>query len=95
MKLTIAMLTPIERRVLEYLDQRGPRHRGHMVIDLAAPGSKASRGFQGGSNGAAPLIVGKWCKRLIAAGWVQMNTDRGFYRDHAITNAGRMGLRHD
>ena len=100
-----ADMTTLERRILAYLDQQGgAAHRGRMVADLASPESRAGRGIHNGSNGAAPLIAGKWCKRLIAAGWVRIRisapyTNRrgvrlhGFYQDHAITTAGKAALR--
>jgi len=99
-----ADLTPIEGRLLAYLDQRGPSDRRKIVCDLASPESRAARGFQNGSNGAAPLIVGKWGKRLVAAGWVKINRSRpwrrpcgtvlaGYYESHEITPAGRAALR--
>lgn len=102
--MVLADLTPIERRLLAYLDQRGATDRRQIVCDLASPASKAGRGIQRGSNGAAPLIVGKWAKRLIKAGWVSTRySDRykdrrgrltgGFYQAHAITPAGKAALR--
>lgn len=97
-------LTPIEARLLAYLDQKGPTERRTIVVDLASPDSRAGRGLQNGSNGAAPLIVGKWAKRLIAAGWVGVRHSSryvnhrgkqtgGFYEAHFITPAGRAALR--
>lgn len=96
-------LTPIELRVLAYLDQRGPTHRERVVIDLAGPDSliasrrgwtKSGNGFLRGSNGATPLIMGKWCKRLREAGLVRDIRDReSHYRHHAITDAGRKLIR--
>lgn len=91
-------LTPIERRVLGYLDQRGPTHRTHVVCDLASPDSRIGRlgGKHNGSNGATPLIMGKWCKRLIAKGLVKLvRSDHPYwaYRHHEITAAGRAILR--
>jgi hypothetical protein len=87
-------LKPIERRVLAYLDQRGPTERRVAVCDLANPDSNAGRGFQGGSNGAAPLIMGAWCRRLIEAGLVVEVRDAGWqYRAHKITPQGQILLR--
>lgn len=96
-------LTPIEKRVLGYLEQRGPTHREKVVVDLAGPNSmiaarakysKSGCGFVRGSNGATPLIMGKWCKRLEAEGLVRNVRDREYhYRHHEITTAGRAALR--
>jgi hypothetical protein len=87
-------LKPIEKRVLSYLDQHGPTHRQSVVHDLASPDSRAAHGYSNGSNGAVPLIMGAWCKRLITAGMVQSITDRaGFYDHHRITAAGQDALR--
>lgn len=95
--------TSIEKRVLAYLDQRGPTRREEVVIDLASEDSliaarrkysKSGRGFVRGSNGATPLIMGKWCKRLEAEGLVRNVRDRDcHYRHHEITPAGRAALR--
>lgn len=87
-------LTPIELRVLRYLDQRGACHRHAIAADLASPDSRLGRGYCNGSNGAIPLIVGRWTRRLIAAGLVRVRSDpRGFYQCHEITDAGRAFLR--
>lgn len=91
-------LTPIERRVLVYLDENGPTHRSHVVCDLASTESRIGRlgGKHNGSNGAIPLIMGKWCKRLIAAGHVSLvRSQRPYwaYLHHEITEAGRALLR--
>lgn len=94
-------LRPIERRVLTFLDQRGPTHRRLVVFELASPDSKIGRardigGLLGGgssSNGEA-LIMGGWVKRLVKWGWVRSVTrSGGFYRHHEITSAGRVALR--
>lgn len=89
----VADLTPIERRLLAYLDQHGATDRQKIVTDLASPESRAGRGIQNGSNGAAPLIVGKWAKRLIAAAWVTEQRSGGYYQKHEITDLGRRALR--
>lgn len=89
-------MTPIEKRVLAYLDQRGATHRANVVCDLASPDSRIGRngGQHNGSNGATPLIMGKWCKRLIAAQLVRVNRSRdGWYLSHEITDRGRAELR--
>jgi DNA-binding MarR family transcriptional regulator len=92
------VLTSIEKRVLAYLDQRGPTHRERVVSDLASPESMIGRrgGRTRGSNGATPLIMGAWCRRLIKAGFVRhVRSDDRFwgYMHHAITAAGRVALR--
>jgi hypothetical protein len=87
------LLTGHERRILAFLDQRGPTHRWQVVASLASPDTKTGRGVANGSNGAAPLIMASWCRRLIAAGYVVQRNEGGFYRDHAITDAGRRKLR--
>jgi DNA-binding MarR family transcriptional regulator len=90
-------LSAIEKRVLAYLDQRGPTHRSHVVCDLASPDSRIGRngGRHNGSNGATPLIMGKWCKRLLDQGLVrevrQFRTS--YYQHHEITDLGRALLR--
>jgi hypothetical protein len=98
--MVIERLWPIERRVLGYLDQRGPSHRERLVIDLSSDESKLGRRRDrghlqgGGSNGAIPLIMGAWCRRLIKEGWVKQISDpSGFYRCHQITPTGRDGFR--
>lgn len=91
-----AGLNPIERRVLAYLDQRGPSHRTNVVCDLASPESRIGQmgGRHNGSNGATPLIMGKWCKRLTAVGFVSMRQTRdGYYMHHEITDKGRAAFR--
>jgi hypothetical protein len=89
-------LTAIEQRVLSYLDQRGPTHRTNVVCDLASPESRIGQlgGSHNGSNGATPLIMGKWCKRLVDQGYVRCIHDHdGYYRHHAITADGKQRLR--
>lgn len=89
-------MTPIERRVLAYLDQHGPSHRTSVVGDLVSPDTKLGRGVFRGSNAGVPLIMGRWCAKLIKAGLVVVETHGGgFYRRHAITAAGRAALRED
>lgn len=88
--------TAIELRVLSYLDQRGPSHRANVVCDLASPESRIGRlgGRHNGSNGATPLIMGKWCSRLRKAGLVGLSTTReGYYEHHYITATGKKALR--
>lgn len=91
-------LTPFELRILRYLDQHGRMHRSRIVVDLASPNSKVASmgGRLGGSNGAAPLIVGKWCRRMIRRGLIAAEYSRdGFYQFHMITPAGRQKVRND
>lgn len=101
-QLTLATLWPIERRVLEYLDQRGPSHRERVVVDLASPDSQIGRrrdnrwGAVRGSNGNTPRIMGAWCRRLVKDGLVrQVRSDDTWwvYRYHEVTEAGRKLLR--
>ena len=83
-----------ELRILSYLDQKGPTHRANVVADLASPDSHHGRGISNGSNGAVPLVMGSWCKRLIAHRLVQCRYDRdGFYVHHEITALGKAALR--
>lgn len=95
-------LRPIEKRVLAYLDQRGPSHRERVVVDLASAESDIGHrrdnkwGAVRGSNGATPLIMGAWCRRLVKEGLVrQVRSDDHYwaYRHHEITDAGRRALR--
>jgi DNA-binding MarR family transcriptional regulator len=86
-------MSPIERRVLAYLDQRGPTHRSRVVADLAPDDSRSAK-HQNGSNGATPLIMGSWCRRLDKAGYVRARYDRdAFYVHHEITPKGSAALR--
>lgn len=83
-------LWPIEKRVLEYLDQHGPTHREKVVNDLSG------RRFSRGSNGNCPRLMGAWCRRLEKAGLVKhVRSDDTWwaYRHHTITDAGRRLIR--
>lgn len=96
--LTLEALTPHERRILGYLDQRGPTHRSRVLIDLASPDSKWGGKHLSGrsSNNAAPMIMANWCRRLEKAGLVKhvRSEDQHWsYRHHAITPKGRTLLR--
>ncbi|MBU0801389.1 MAG: hypothetical protein KKA05_10380 [Alphaproteobacteria bacterium] len=92
--LKLTDMTDLERRILSYLDQHGPTHRGDVVAALAGPDSRVAKGISNGSNGAVPLIMGKWCRRLIKAGYVaQVQTISGFYGHHMITDAGKRAMR--
>lgn len=94
-------LTEHEKRILRYLDQRGPTHRETMVVDLASETSRigsrtgpSGKRYVCGSNGATPMIAANWCKRLSAAGLVyRRNARDGFYRHHEITRAGQVLIR--
>jgi hypothetical protein len=91
--MTALKLTAIERRVLAYLDQHGPSHRERVVCDLASPDSNIGRGHVNGSNGMIPMIMGRWCARLVKADLVRVNRDSGHYRGHSITEAGKRAMR--
>jgi DNA-binding MarR family transcriptional regulator len=90
-------MSPIEKRVLGYLDQRGPTHRSTVVCDLASPQSRIGRngGRHNGSNGATPMIMARWCHRLIKDGLVREVREyrHNWYQHHEITDAGRKALR--
>lgn len=89
-------LWPIERRVLQYLDQRGPMNRLQMVADLSSPESRHGMGIANGSNGAGTLIAGRWTKRLVRAGFVKENRTRDLHWQHnnfAITATGKKVVR--
>lgn len=90
----LSELTPIERRVLAYLDQKGATHRSYMAGDLSKDDSRTAR-HQNGTNGAVPLIVGKWCRRLKQRGLVRENREYGTdaYISHEITASGKEMLR--
>ena len=81
-------LTDHELRILRYLHQRGATHRSKIAMDLADPASNTAR-HQNGSNGAVPLIVGRWCARLVREHLVKVNREaRGWYHSHEITGEG-------
>lgn len=87
-------LWPIEKRILAYLDQRGPTDRIKIVCDLADPDSNIGRGHVNGSNGATTLIFGSWSRRLLKNKHVQeMRDGYGICRSVRITDAGRKLLR--
>lgn len=97
-----ADLTAHERRILAYLDQHGPTHREKVVCDLASDDSmigyrrQQGRGWTRGSNGATPMIMANWCRRLEAAGLVRhvRSDDRHWqYLHHEITDKGKALLR--
>lgn len=94
-------LTDHERRLLGFLDQRGPSHRTDLVHELASSDSKIGRAREGryrlggaSSGHAEALIMGSWCRRLIRAGYIVSNTSGiGFYLNHSITRNGMEALR--
>jgi hypothetical protein len=84
-------LWPIERRVLQYLDQHGPTHRVRIVQDLSPDDSRV---VVAGKKGVEARLLGAWTRRLRASGLVDIVCDRaGYYRHHIVTRAGRMLLR--
>ena len=87
-------LSAHERIILEYLDHRGPTHRRYVVANLVGSNSRTARTGGRGSNGAVPMIMENWCRRLTAAGMVeQVSYGSGAYRWHRITTAGHDKLR--
>ena len=87
-------LSPIERRVIEYLDQRGNSPRDRMVCDLVSPDSRIGRGHVNGSNAFMPAIAARWTKRLTENGLVRdQRDDEGFHRHYSITNEGARFVR--
>lgn len=94
-------LTDRERRVLEYLLEKGPVSRRHVVFDISSPESKIGRCREsgtglggGGSSNAEALIFGAWAKRLISAKLVTHAYDgAGYYQFTRITAAGIAALR--
>lgn len=93
-------MTDLEVRILSYLDQHGATHRVKIVFDLASPESKFGQirdGKPWGNarhNAVCALIFGKWSKSLLRAGFVrEVVHQRGHYRAHEITPAGRTLLR--
>lgn len=87
-------LTPIEKRVLQYLDQRGGcANRQNAVLDLASPDSKIHKVINS-TGGHLAMIFGRWTSRLRKAGLVDERLrDDGYYSHHQITAAGRKAMR--
>ncbi len=86
-------LWPIERRILQHLDQRGSARRVDMVFDLAREGSLIRRRGTLGPASAARLF-GAWSKRLSERDFIKtVRCAHGYYRHHEITPAGRRALR--
>lgn len=85
-------MTSHERRILSYLDQRGPTDRRAIVVDLAGDETKTARKRQV-LRRAAPLIMGSWCRRLVKEGMVRVIIRGGHYQCHRITEKGRAALR--
>lgn len=88
-------LWSIERRILSYLDQRGPMHRSTIVADLSGPDSRIGKGILNGSNSRVPQLMAAWSRRLVKQGAVKIRKHDGFYQHHAITDIGRKMLRSD
>ena len=86
-------LWPIERRILSYLQQRGPSWRTNIVLDLAPEGSVMACPKAGSAAGAA-RVMGAWARRLLKAGLVrEVRNDEGAYRCHEITGLGQEAIR--
>ena len=97
--------TAHEWKLLRYLHQRGPMERRTILVEccsensLIAQRAELSRGrkpFFNGSNGAAPMIVARWMKRLIAAGLIAENRSYDRYwrhLDYRLTPQGQAFLR--
>ena len=76
-------LTEHEVKVLRLLKE-GPLHRSVMVSRLA-PNTSAPR-----TNQVCALIAGAWCRRLVRAKlvWVETHKPRAYYAAHRITEQG-------
>jgi hypothetical protein len=87
-------LTEIERRVLQYVEQRGGRaNRQDAVLDLASPDAKIHRVINS-TGGHLAMIFGRWTYRIRRAGLIRECTrDGGWYSHHEITDAGRKAIR--
>ncbi len=87
-------LRPIERRVLQYLDQRGGSAcRQEAVLDLAHPDSKIHKVINS-TGGHLAMIFGAWTARLRKASLVrEVARADGWYSHHEITPAGKRLLR--
>ena len=84
-------ITPFRRRILAYLDQKGPSSRIDIMCDLSPEGSTAV--IRAIPQSAARL-VGAWAAPLIRDGLVRVvYSQRGFYQHHEITDAGRRAVR--
>jgi DNA-binding MarR family transcriptional regulator len=90
--LKLSFLTPFRLRIMWYLDQKGPTHRGLIAQDLSPPDSSMARGCYAKGNGAR--LVGAWTAPLVKHGLIKVIEDgNGFYREHALTDKGRKILR--
>ncbi len=97
--------TEHEMKLLRYLHQRGPMERRSILVDCCSENSLIAqraglstgrRPFFNGSNGAAPMIVARWMKRLIAEGLVaeKRSYDRYWrHLDYHLTHRGETFLR--
>jgi DNA-binding MarR family transcriptional regulator len=81
-------LTNLEKRVLAYLEQRGPTYRRIGAHDLA---NLRNKGY---SAQALSRMAGKITFNLRKAGLVRdVRSDFGFHKHYEITDAGRKALR--
>jgi len=91
--------TEHELKVLRYLHQRGPMERRDILVDCASDESLiGNRGLHGrrsynGSNGAAPMIVARWMKRLIAQGLARETREESYHRNYKLTAKGEQFIR--
>lgn len=97
--------TEHELKLMRYLHQRGPKERRDILVDCASDSSlislrgrhtKSGRRFINGSNGAAPMIVARWMKRLITEGLVRENRitlSLGRHQDYRLTTRGQQFVR--
>lgn len=83
--------TDHEMKVMRYLHQHGLTERRNILVDCASENSVigmrgrstfARRRFYNGSNGAAPMIVARWMRRLIAEGLAREKRSQDRYYSH-------------
>jgi hypothetical protein len=98
--------TAHELKVMRYLHQRGPMERRSILVDCCAETSlinlrktrhNGQRGYYQGSNGAAPMIVARWMKRLLAEGLVAERrgspSEHWEHIDYHLTSKGQSFVR--
>ena len=95
--------TDHEAKLLRYLHQRGPTERRTILIDCASDNSmigsrrnlsKTGAAFYNGSNGAAPMIVARWMRRLVGAGYVkEKRRQLGLHDHYRLTEQGEKFVR--
>jgi len=97
--------TDHELKLLRYLHQHGLTERRSILLDCAsdasliaarASGTTGKRRFYQGSNGAAPMIVARWMKRMLATGMVRerRDADRSYVHiGYELTSKGDHFLR--